>query len=175
MFVLGLLIGIYAYSIFIIGIINFLGIWQLFSVTTLFLLSVAYFAYKYLKRLKFKKLEIDSKSRFLMILILVLVFVNLLGVLGPELAFDALWYHLTIPKIFIQNESIFFIDGGLFYYSVMPKLIDLLYIPSIVFSSETGAKFTHFLFGIGTSIVIYLISRKFFDLKLSLLAVIVFL
>mgnify|MGYP001565572408 CR=1 FL=1 len=110
------------------------------------------------------------------ILILILFaegIVNLIGALGPELGFDALWYHLTLPKLFIEQEKIF-IPGNLLYYSLMPKLIELLYIPAIYLGGETIAKVTHFLFGIGSLIVLYKLSRFFLSKSFSLLVLVVF-
>jgi len=61
----------------------------------------------------------------MMILIVLQAFVNIIGVFGPELAFDALWYHLTLPKLYLVHHSIFFIPGGLLYYSGMPKIAEM--------------------------------------------------
>lgn len=105
-------------------------------------------------------------------LIILQALVNLVGVLGPELGFDALWYHLTLPKIYLENHSIFHIPGGLLYYSGMPKLIEMIYLGLL--ANDTLSKFAHFGFGILSLITLYKLSRIFLDEKFSLLAVLVF-
>ncbi len=173
MFALAILIGIYSYIIFSLGIIGLLYKSTVLIFTLIFITGAVFYFKKNKEdwpRFKFR----DRKFKPLLILFGILAFVNLIGALGPELSFDALWYHLTIPKIFIQNHSIFFVKGNLFYYSLLPKLGEMLYIPSLMFGNETLAKLTQWIFGILTSLVIYKISRKYFDEKISFFAVLIF-
>ena len=146
MIVISLFIGIIAYSIFIIGILHALtpiniGLITLVGLTLLIILIIKTWP---------KKLSIISLSHFekVMILILILeIVITLIGVMGPEVAFDSLWYHLTLPKLYMQMQAIEHVPGSLFYYSEMPKLTEMLYIPSLLFFNERAAKFIHFLFG----------------------------
>lgn len=170
MFALSLLIGIYSYSVFVLGLLGILYPNFIFAVTLCFAAAVLLLVRK-------ERIQIGLKTRFARIIFFIFLLqslVNLIGVLGPELSFDALWYHLTLPKIYLSNHSIFYIPGGLLYYSVMPKLTEMLYIPALAFNSEVMAKFVHFLFGILTAFAIYKISRKYFDQKIALLAGIIF-
>jgi 4-amino-4-deoxy-L-arabinose transferase-like glycosyltransferase len=173
MFALAILIGIYSYLIFCLGILGFLYRAPVLLVTLFFISgSVMYF---YKNKEDILKINLRNKKiRPLLIIFVVMVFINLNGALGPELSFDALWYHLTIPKIFIQNHKIFFIEGNLFYYSLLPKLGEMLFIPSLMFGNETVAKLIQWLLGILTSIVVYKISRRYFDEKVSFFAVLIF-
>ncbi len=102
------------------------------------------------------------------------VVVNVIGALGPELAFDALWYHLTLPKLYLLHGGIYHIPGGLLYYSDMPKFAELLYVPALAVFGEIGAKLIHFSFGLLTCLLIYKLSRKFFSPFISFLAVAIF-
>lgn len=129
--------------------------------------------YHILKQLKNYKFKCKRPS-FAVILLVLLGLVNLVGVFGPELAFDALWYHLTLPKIFLDEHQISFIPGGLLYYSAMPKLGEMYYLTSLALGSEVIAKFIHFLFGILTTIAIYKISRKYYSEKISTLVSLLF-
>jgi len=119
-----------------------------------------------------------KKERICLVLLGLLfaqVIVNLIGALGPELGFDALWYHLTIPKIYLQQERIFFIPGSLFYYSAMPKLSEMLYLVSLVFSSGgTLAKLIHFSFGIFSAIALYNLARRYLKQRESILTILIF-
>ncbi len=172
MFALALLIGIYSYLIFALGLLGILSGLPILLITIVFvILSIVTFP----PQLKNLQLRISNKKiRHLLVLFSSLAFVNLIGALGPELAFDALWYHLTLPKIFLGRHSIDFISGGLFYYSAMPKLGEMLFIPGLMFGNEILPKLIQWAFGILTSVVIYKVSRKFLDEKLSIIAVLIF-
>ncbi len=180
MITIGIFIGIYAYLIFLLGILHLL------YPNNIVLTSIIFFAsYVFLKQHKTivffnkcRRFKLQfSKNKLLLSIILLLILqmlINLVGVLGPELAFDALWYHLTLPKLFLINHSVYHIPGGLLYYSDMPKLAEMLYIGALSFGNEIAVKFIHFLFGILTSIALYKLSRKFFSPLLSFVAVVIF-
>ena len=180
MFTLAITIGIYSYLLFFLGIIGLLyqpiviGITILFFVA-IFLVkrSVILNVMKNLKR-SFANTQDDKLYVVLLVFFLLQVVINFIGVLAPELAFDALWYHLTLPKIWLGHHSIFFIPGGLLYYSAMPKLAEMLYIGALSFGTAVVAKSVHFSFGLLTCLAIYLFSRKFFTPFISLIAVVIF-
>ena len=176
MFMPAIVIGIYSYIIFGLGLLGILYKGYLTLATLVFVSAVFYF---YKNKLKVPKLNSVFIKRDLLFAIGLLVLVlqgiiNLIGVLGPELGFDALWYHLTIPKIFLQNHSIFYIPGGLFYYSAMPKLTEMLYVAGLTFGNEIAAKLIHFFFGILSLVALYSLSRKFLSKIFSLLAIVLF-
>lgn len=182
MFILGLLLGIYAYILFTLGMFGILYKEGVVVITLLFMLSGVIWQWKKLFGFSdiknFKKIpEVVKKQKFFVLFFLLLsaqVVINVIGALGPELAFDALWYHLTIPKLWLLNHSIDFIPGGLLYYSVMPKLGELLFVPGLVFGNEILVKIIHFSFGLLTCLALYKLQRKFFSPFVSLLGVIIF-
>lgn len=178
MFILALLIGLYAYVLFFLGISNYLykGLVAFFT--------VYYWGTIFMWKRKdlltsirglpsvFKRIKKDVA--FIFVLLLLHIGINVIGVLGPELAFDALWYHLTLPKLWLTNHVISFIPGGLLYYSAMPKLGELLFIPGLVFGDEILVKAIHLSFGLLTCLALYKLQRKFFNTFFSLLGVIIF-
>jgi 4-amino-4-deoxy-L-arabinose transferase-like glycosyltransferase len=173
MFALGILIGIYSYVIFSLGILGILYKETILISTIIFIILSVLFYHRNryeIPRLNLKKIEFKP----LLLLFIVMAVVNLIGALGPELSFDALWYHLTLPKIFLEQHKIEFLPGNLFYYSVMPKLGDMLYVPALAFGNEIIAKLIQWSFGILTSYVIYVISRKYFPQKIAFFAVLIF-
>lgn len=192
MFSVAILIGIYSYLIFLFGVSGLL-FKPVLTFFTLIFIFICIFYYRHNVSKFFKKSDSSKRKytlinpeylfnyikrdRFQSLLILILgmqSMVNLIGVLGPETSFDALWYHLTLPKLYILGHSIFHIPGNLLFYSVMPKLTEMLYIPLLMFGNESGAKLVHFTFGILILIVIYKISNKYLSKNLSLLAAIIF-
>jgi len=174
MFEIAFIAGIYSYLIFALGILGILYKNIVISVT------VIYFGLVLLYFLIAKKITIPSRfkldklSAFLFLLIIIQVLVNFIGVLGPEISFDSLWYHLTLPKLYLNGHSIFHIPGGLLYYSDMPKLAEMIYTGALSFGNETIAKLVHFSFSLLSLIAVFKISRKFLSQKLSLIAVLVF-
>lgn len=189
MFTTAILIGIYSYIIFLLGVLGFIYTQHIILLTVIYLTIALYW---YREKLKmnlprtvlvrgllrcfeiFKKIQKPYLEKIFLGIIILQTLINLVGVLGPELAFDALWYHLTLPKIYITNHSISHIPGGLLYYSDMPKLTEMLYVSALTFGNEITAKFIHFSFGILILIAIHKISRKFFSKEFSLLTVVLF-
>ncbi len=90
----------------------------------------------------------------------ILFALNLLGVFVPEVGYDALWYHLTLPKLWLMKGE-YHIPGGLLYYSVMPRLTEWIYTPLIHFTGTAGPKMVQFLSSAGICYLIYLLGRKF--------------
>lgn len=178
MFIFAFLIGIYSYIIFSLGITGLLYksvvIW---STLIFWSLTLFWFRKSLIKAIMDIKYIRNVKSKLLLFLAFIFVLqavTNLIGALGPELAFDALWYHLTLPKLYLQNHSIFFIPGSLSYYSVMPQLGEMIYVASLVFGNELLSKFIHFLFGLLVCLVLYKFQRKFFNPLISFIGVLIF-
>ncbi len=178
MFALAIFLGIYSYIIFCLGILSILYSQTVLLATVIFVFCLLYYFRKDLSRnlswIKDKRIKIDKLSKIFLFLIVVQAMVNLIGVLGPEIGFDALWYHLSLPKIFLSEHSVSHISGGLFYYSEIPKLGEMFYIRALALGNENTAKLIHFMFGLLSLVALYKVSRKFFDTKLSLLACLLF-
>ena len=175
MIIFGLIIAIYAYVIFLIGVIGLLYQPVILGVTILYAVGVSV----YLRRRRLfpsrqSHQRVTASEKLLLLLLFIQGLVALLGVLGPEIGFDALWYHLTLPKLYLQNHLISHIPGGLLYYSDMPKLTELLYTAGLAFGDERIPKLIHFLFGIGTCVVLYRFSRRYMERHMALLAVLLF-
>ena len=171
MFSIAILIGVYSYLIFSLGLLGLLNQKLIFIFTTFFIFSALLFSRRKFLRFKFNLVKIP---KIFLIILVVQALVNLAGALGPELGFDALWYHLTLPKLFLSLHKIVHIPGDLLYYSDMPKLAEMLYASSISIYSEIIAKLIHFSFGILTLVAIYKLARKFLDERFSILAVVIF-
>ncbi len=158
MFTLAVFIGIYSYALMGLGLVGQLKWPAILAVTTVMVCT----------GLHLVRLVGRPRNNPLLWLIVVQAGVNLAGALGPEGGFDALWYHLPIPKIWLEAHRIFFIGGNL-YYSAMPKLIDMLYV-----WGETPAKLMHLVFGLLSTAVTYKLARKWLDEKGALLAAVIF-
>lgn len=180
MFTLAILIGIYSYIIFFLGLSNLLYKQIIYLVSIAYLLIVAFYLKKNVSIYNFRCRvasfirELPKLGLLLLAIIILQIIINLTGALGPELGFDALWYHLTLPKIYLINHLVSYIPGGLLYYSAMPKLTEMLYVSGLALGSEIFPKLIHFSFGILCLIALYKLSRKFLTKNYSLLALVLF-
>src|SRR5690349_1199110 len=128
MFTIAFLIGIFSYTLLFLGLTGLLYWQTVNSIFLIFLLIFFAILLKNSKDIKVKNIFSSKLSKVVIALLGIQLIINLVGALGPELAFDALWYHLTIPKIFLEQHKIFFIPGNLLYYSELPKLTEMLYL-----------------------------------------------
>ena len=169
------LIGIYSYCVLLLGLAGCLRVSFLLPLTVLFVLVSLYLMQEELKYMgRAKSIFNKKKERVLFLFLGLLLLVNLIGALGPELAFDALWYHLTIPKIYLLHAKTYFIPGNLLYYNLKPKLSEMLYVAALALGNEIVAKMVHYFFGILSCIALYRLSRLYLTRSWAIVAVIVF-
>lgn len=171
MFAIAILIGIYSYIIFILGLLGIL------YKSYILILSLAWLVFVLVWIARAKREKLPKLGRISLLFLIIIVFeilVNLIGTLGPELAFDALWYHLTLPKLYLESHSIYFVPGGLLYYSAMPKLVEMLYIPALALGVEIVAKLVHFSFGVFSALAIYLFAKRYMPALFAILAALIF-
>ncbi len=176
MFALAFGIGIFSYGIFLLGLAGLLYKPVLIVLTLLF-----WGGFGYLKRKNilsfFYSLPRGNYSLFFLVCVLLIVVqavINSVGLFGPEIGFDALWYHLTLPKLYLQYHAIFHVPGGVLSYSDMPKLTEMLYTAGLAFSSDFFARGIHFIFGILCCVALYKVTRKFFQPHIAILAPLIF-
>lgn len=174
---LAILLGVFSSLVFGLGLLGKLEILGGVGVVFLISLVILILKKKFLVKTKGNFQEVVKNPLCLLLIGLLLVqgAVNLIGALGPELGFDALWYHLTIPKIYLQRGSIFFIPGSLFYYSAMPKLVEMFYLLALTFSKYgILAKIIHWSFGVLSALALFRLSKRYLKLPWALLSTTLF-
>ncbi len=179
MFVLAVILGCYAYVIFFLGLSHLLYKQSLLFVSVLCICSVLLLAIRNKKILQTIYLRFgdslhDKKIAVFFLFLLLMAMVNLIGVLGPELSFDALWYHLTLPKLYLLNHKVFFIHGNLLYYSAMPQLTEMYYAAALALTNEIVTKIIHFSFGILSCTALFFLARKLLNTFYAVIVVVVF-
>jgi 4-amino-4-deoxy-L-arabinose transferase-like glycosyltransferase len=175
MFTLALILGLYAYTIQFIGKFNQLNFTFLTISLILFLITIFIYCYKIRKSIKLPNFNhLNTLQKIIVILLSLFFIVHLLGTLTPEIFYDALWYHLTLPKLFLQLNKITFLPGNLFYYSVMPQLGEMYYLVTLFFTNEIAAKSIHFLFALLILGAIYIFAKKYWGKSVALLACLIF-
>ncbi len=120
------------------------------------------------------KIRQDKLTLFIVFLLSLQVFINFLGALSPELSFDALWYHLTPAKLYVQYQQIFHLPGWLLSVSSLPRFTEMLYTAALTLGSEIWAKLIHFLFGLGCLFALFNLLKRYFTVRISLLGVLTF-
>ncbi len=173
MIFLAFIIGIYSYVILLLGMFSLLYPVPVIVATIPFAIALFYLIHKKTSKFKFIY-ALDNSEKAILLMLVIAVGVNAIGALGPELAFDALWYHATFAKIYALNHAISYLPGNLFYYSLMPRLAEMLFTPAFVFDLYNFSKLIHFGFGIISIIMLYKFSRLYLSKKLSFFVILVF-
>ncbi|KKQ02175.1 MAG: Dolichyl-phosphate-mannose-protein mannosyltransferase [Candidatus Roizmanbacteria bacterium GW2011_GWA2_36_23] len=176
MFSLAIIIGLLGNLIFLLGLSGFLFNKPFIYLSLLFLIILFYLFFKNYTNSRLAKdiAGFGKKEKLVACLVFIQIIINLVGALGPELGFDSLWYHLTLPKLYASWHQIRFVPGWLLYYSALPKLTEMFYLVAVILSNELLAKLIHFTFGILILFPLYELSRKYLNKFLSLLAVLLF-
>ncbi len=113
-------------------------------------------------------------EKCLLILIFAQLLINFLGALGPELGFDALWYHLTLPKIYLEQARVFYLPGSLYAYSAIPKLAEMVYLLGLWANGAVIAKLINYSFSVLILVSLYQLARTYLSRTYALLTVLVF-
>lgn len=176
MFSLAFLTGSFAYLIFLVGLLGFLTQPVISIIVSLYLFFLLVLIVLNFKKINFKNYKNSLKPIEFLSLVFLFLFtiVHLIGALGPEIFYDALWYHLTLPKLYLLRGEVYHVPGNLFYYSEMPRLIEMLYTAAISLTDEIGAKIIHYLFALATAFTIFVFGKKHFNTKVAFIASLIF-
>jgi len=109
----------------------------------------------------------------LLILLFFTLFSHFLGVLLPEVGFDALWYHLPTIKEYVTHHRLVYDDR--WYQTLYPQFGDLFFSLGFTLFSVLGAKLLNYGIMCLIGIVVYLWSRQYLHKTESLSTVIVVL
>lgn len=173
MFALAAIVGVISYVVFGLGVAAKL---QPPILATIVIGSVTMLVWW--MRIKLKIHHYLPKLSWIETCLLILIFaqllINLFGALGPELGFDALWYHLTLPKIYLEQAKVFYFPGSLFAYSAMPKLAEMVYLLGLWAHGAVIAKLINYSFGVLILVSLYRLARTYLSRTYALLTVLVF-
>jgi len=176
---LALLIGfaILSDGILILGLLHIL-----YPVAILLLLAVAglfaSFQWRaiveetYQKIMSFRQFQFSSLGMFEYILWGVIGFLGLIlpvVALAPVRDYDALMYHLEIPRQYLVHGMVYFDPGT--WRSAYPMLTEMLFTIGIIFHAEPLTQLFSLTFFVLFLVGVYTFGRRFFDSKIALLAV----
>jgi len=126
-----------------------------------------YYAGLFINFLKAKyKTRLSFKLNFNNILI-ILLFINItiifISLFTPPTSSDAIAYHMTVPKLYIQNKG--YIETPFIIQSATPFNIEMLYQWGLWFGNYYTSKMIHFMFFVFILVLLYTYSIKWFSNK----------
>jgi hypothetical protein len=77
----------------------------------------------------------------------------LIGALAPEVEYDALWYHLDLPKRYLEAGSL--VDFRCQYVAHYPSATELLFGYGLALADAIAAKLVHFGMGVLLALATY--------------------
>jgi len=97
---------------------------------------------------------------------------HLLGTLIPPLLFDALVYHLAIPKLYILNHGIEYIPYS--FFSNFPFLMEMLYTLGLLVQGPIVVKCLNYVIHLVMLASLYTFARTYFNHRIALVSVLIF-
>jgi hypothetical protein len=94
--------------------------------------------------------------------------VALVGALAPEVEYDAIWYHLNLPKRYLAAGSL--LDFPCQYVAHYPMGTELLFGYGLAIGDQVAAKLVHFGFGILLVLGTYHLAMQVVSRRAALLA-----
>lgn len=105
-------------------------------------------------------------------IVLLSVLIALTGALAPEIEYDALWYHLNFPKLWLKQGSL--IDLPAEYVSLYPMAWELIFGVGLTLYGAVSAKLIHFACFILVALLVYQITHHFMPRSSPWLATVFF-
>jgi hypothetical protein len=97
---------------------------------------------------------------------------HLLGTLIPPLLFDALVYHLAIPKLYILNHSIEYIPYS--FFSNFPFFMEMLYTLGLLVQGPIVVNGLNYGIHLLMLTGLYTFTRTYFNHRIALVSVLIF-
>jgi hypothetical protein len=109
------------------------------------------------------RIRVDAAGAGLLVFFLGAGVVSVLGALAPVTGndYDALVYHLTIPKLYLRQGGIHSLPW--LTHSNFPFGMEMLYLLGLLLRDETLAKLFHLGFGWLTALAIYAFGRRWWS------------
>lgn len=105
---------------------------------------------------------------FLLVTIFVMVCINFIGAVAPEIQYDSLNYHLTVPKIYLEQHKI--VDLPYIMQSYFMKSVEMLYALCMALAGQIAAKLLSFSGGLLATLLVFVIAKRFYSIKTAILA-----
>ena len=116
--------------------------------------------------------KLDAWGRVMIAFFIVTALLNLFGASVPPFEYDELEYHIGAPAEYIRAGQIGFLPHN--FYSNLPQLTEMLYLLTMVTSSDIAAKLLHWMFGLMAAVGVYSLGTQFWSRKVGVTAAALF-
>ena len=90
---------------------------------------------------------------------LLAVLIAFVGAIAPEREYDALWYHLHFPKVWLEKG--YLVDLPAEYVSLYPMTWELIFGSGLTLGGPVAAKLLHFVCLLLIALLTYQMTRRF--------------
>jgi hypothetical protein len=97
---------------------------------------------------------------------------NLAWALAPEIQFDALNYHLPVPRAYLEAHRV--VDLPYYWHSYFAQLVDSLFAICLAAGGQITAKLVTFSMGIVAALAVFALGRSLFNARVGLWAAALF-
>jgi len=112
-----------------------------------------------LKHIFFLIQKAKTKERILWMMLAIWWILHAVHVFVPETGFDAVWYHLPVAKLTVENHR--FIADPTFYQTFNPLFADSIFFLGYMAGGDLGAKGVAYGFGLLLIAVTYWLARSY--------------
>ena len=100
----------------------------------------------------------NGEEKFLCLIIISFLAVDLISSLVPVISSDEMNHHLFVPRLWLQAGGIQFIPFN--FFSAFPNNLQMLYLFALGIGGDTLAKLIHFSCGLLTLLLIYGLGKR---------------
>lgn len=176
-FAVGIGLGILSYTVFFLAVFGLLYAQAArLLIVLLFLLS-----FKNIKVI-FRNLSLElgeikkaktEKAFFIFLLLLALhLFLTLLYASAPVTNLDSQYYHLEVPKVYIEHHGIVDMPSGIF--SSFPSVSEMLYALALLLHGDILASLIQWLMSVMLVFALFIFGKNFFSAKIGVLSSVMF-
>jgi len=102
-----------------------------------------------------------------LVITVLVTLVNLIWAIAPEIQFDALNYHLAVPKIYLEHSGIIEVQ---FYQAYLVRLIEMIFAACLAVCGPEAAKLWVFLMSACSLAALFAVAKDSFNARVGIWA-----
>lgn len=116
--------------------------------------------------------DVSFEQRMLLAFCGFVALLNLAWALAPEIQFDALNYHLAVPRTYLEAHRV--LDLPYYWHSYFAQMVDSLFAICLAAGGQITAKLLTFSMGILAALAVFALGRSLFNARVGLWAAALF-